>query len=61
MTHAEVVKRLRKEHNKLVDLRDRYGLQDRGHGELHLAHFCLTGKLENASKVEAIDKVYNIE
>ena len=53
--YKESYERLRLEHNKLVEMRDEYGLTSNGHDQLHLAHFCLTGDLQNTLHVEVIE------
>ena len=42
------------EHNKLIDLRDKYGLTDQGHALLHQDRYFLTGRLVHSSKCRKV-------
>ena len=50
----QVSLRAMRELNKLIDLRDKYGLQDQGHAEIHMLWFVLTGDLIKSSKVSKL-------
>lgn len=48
--------RLFNEINKLIKLRDQYGLTNQGHAELHALVYCLTGELVDTGSVKRIEE-----